>query len=348
MNDLARIGRVPRVNPVEFGLDHPMIDQFGQPTTWDAPGCDEIVMVPWPNKFTEWADSPENFSILRGYNYYVNEWMLRRGQIVKRFLICARHIIDFFGPAMDPTKIKVAEGKRFEDYRYAQGCAAATIRKDLRMHLAAMHHNLKRERIEKVPYLEMPEGPALEPRPLTEDEFRALMRLNTMPYRRRMFWRLAYWTGHRSRAIELLKWPQVDLEARTINFNEPGARKTNKRRADGFPIQPELYAYLVAAKERRDARFPGDPYVIGLSQRGKTPLTYKGCKEDLKAVGVNERGVCRHSVRKLFCTSRIASGQSDSLVAALIADDPRTMRRSYVKLNTEQMRAAAENRPRAA
>lgn len=27
MNDLARIGRVPRVNPVVFGLDHPLVDE---------------------------------------------------------------------------------------------------------------------------------------------------------------------------------------------------------------------------------------------------------------------------------------------------------------------------------
>jgi integrase len=64
-----------------------------------------------------------------------------------------------------------------------------------------------------------------------------------------MFYVMAYWTGHRARAIETLKWERVNFEARTIDFNEPGARRTNKRRVDGFPIPDELLPRLLAAYE---------------------------------------------------------------------------------------------------
>jgi hypothetical protein len=311
--------------------------------TEQAEGCTELYMVPWPNKFTEWADSEENFLVMRGYQLYMHEWMMRKGQDTARFSISARHVLEFFGYDAKPADINIRTAPAYEDARIADGKSPLTVKKDFAMHLAAMNHNRKRGRIVAVPYIEMPEGEGRQRRPLTEDEFRALMRL-TMPYRRRMFWRLAYWTGHRSRAIETLPWTRIHFDTRTIDFNDPLMRKTNKRRADGFPIPEELFGYLVAAKERHDRLTPLDPYVIGLGPRGKASCTWRGCKEDLRAIGVDELGVCRHAARKLFCSSRIASGQPESLVAALIADNPETMRKHYVKLNTEQLRAAAENR----
>lgn len=281
-------------------------------------------------------------TIEEGSELYKAEWMKRKGQDPRRFGYCMRHIFDFFGRDADPEKIKTEDWKRYEDFRYAAGVCEPTVKKEMRMYMAAMNHNKKRGRILGIPFIEMPDGQGEERRPMREDEYRLLMR-SPLLHRQRMFWRVKYFTGHRSRRIELLPWTRVFWDTLTINFNEPGARKTNKRCADGFPIEPEFESLLRAAKERRDERFPDDPYVIGLNSRGNPGITFRQCKRDLAAVGIVERGFARHCVRKLFCTSRIANGKSGALVAALIADDERTMKRHYVKLSSDEMRDAARN-----
>ena len=47
-----------------------------------------------------------------------------------------------------------------------------------------------------------------------------------------LFILIAIYTGRRKEAILSLRWPQVNLEARTINFEVSGRRRTNKRRGD--------------------------------------------------------------------------------------------------------------------
>lgn len=286
--------------------------------------------------------APGGFTIERGTEFYKNEWMKRRGQDPRRFIYCMKHIFYFFGRDADPVKIQAPDWKRYEDWRFAAGVTATTIVKEMRMYMAAMNHNKKRGRLVGIPFIELPDGEPEERRALTEDEFRRVLRL-PLTHRQRMFWRVKYHTGHRSRAVETLTWDRVNFDTLTINFNDPAMRKTNKRRADGFPIEPALESLLRAAKARRDEKFPDDPYVIGLSSKGMPGITFRQCKRDLAAIGVKERGLCRHAVRKLFCTSRIANGKSGALVAALIADDERTMKRHYVKLSSDEMRDAARN-----
>lgn len=271
---------------------------------------------------------------------YIHERCRRLGQDIPRVCYVARHWLRIMGPEAEPNRWKIADINRYEDVRRSEGVMGTTIRREMSLQQAALRHGIKRERLDRAPHFEKPSQVGRVRRALTEDEFQRLM-LQPMPFRIRMFFLLAYWTGHRARAIETLTWDRVHFDSRTIDFNEPGARRTNKRRVDGFPIPDALYARLVAAKERHDARCPSDPYVIGLGPRGKPSTTYAECKAALRAIGIDENGICRHTLRKTFVTERIKAGANPEKVALLIGDNAGTMRRHYSVLLAEDLRDTA-------
>ena len=64
-----------------------------------------------------------------------------------------------------------------------------------------------------------------------------------------LFILLGLYTGQRKKAILSLRWTQVDLDNARINFNSPGARRTNKRRAR-IPIPTRLLPHLRRARLR--------------------------------------------------------------------------------------------------
>lgn len=301
--------------------------------------CTELLMVPWPNEQAE----KQPLTLLGAWQGYIHEHCRRKGQEVNRVVYTAKHWLRIMGIDATPDKWKRADISRYEDTRRAEGVSASTIHREMSIQRAALSHAMKWERIDRIPHFEKPPAESVKRRPLTEEEYRRLM-ASPMPRRVRMFFLVAYHTGHRARAIETLTWARVNFEARSIDFNEPGARKTTKRRVDGFPMPDELYRRLLSAKEYHDRLAPADPYVIGLGPRGKCSTSYHDCKAALRAVGIDELGLCRHTIRKTFVTERIKAGFNPEKVAALIADNPATMRRHYAILLTEDLRDTANMR----
>jgi integrase len=64
-----------------------------------------------------------------------------------------------------------------------------------------------------------------------------------------LFVLIGLYTGRRKEAILSLRWPQVDLDAKTINFELSGRRRTNKRRGL-IAIPPRLLPHLRRARRR--------------------------------------------------------------------------------------------------
>ena len=64
-----------------------------------------------------------------------------------------------------------------------------------------------------------------------------------------LFILLALYTGARKEALLSLRWPQVDLDRRRIDFNPPGRKRTSKGRAV-IPIPRKLMVLLRLAKRR--------------------------------------------------------------------------------------------------
>src|SRR5258708_39921128 len=64
-----------------------------------------------------------------------------------------------------------------------------------------------------------------------------------------LFVLVSLYTGQRKEAILPLRSSQRDLEASRIDFNDPGARRTNKRRSK-IPIPSKLLPHLRRAQLR--------------------------------------------------------------------------------------------------
>ncbi len=303
---------------------------------WEEPAMEFHPCVT-PGRFLElsaqaWPDA----TLANVYRSYVHEHVMRKGQDVPRVIAVARHFCEFFGWDRDAATLKLADFAALEDKRRADGVGATSVRREFTYHRAAVSHAFKRERVSKIPHIVMPEGTPAKRRPLSMAEYELLMKKAPMSYRTRMYFRMAFWTGHRASAIEQLTWDRVHFDSRTIDFNVPGMRITSKRRVDGFPIPDELMPLLLAAKERRESKQLDDPYVIGAGCN-----TYFVCKQALKSVGIHELGLCRHTLRKTFVTERIKAGKDPEKVAALIGDNAGTMRKSYLILQSEDLRASA-------
>ena len=97
----------------------------------------------------------------------------------------------------------------------------------------------------------LPEKPESRARWLVRREAARLLRASRtrkgrlyMP----LFILLALYTGRRKEAILSLRWPQVDLEAKRIDFEQPGRR--TKKRKGLIPIPARLLPHLIRARRR--------------------------------------------------------------------------------------------------
>lgn len=280
----------------------------------------------------------EPFTLAHAWFFYAQERCRKLGQDVRRVQYIANNWFRLMGEDSQPGTWKRATVDRYTDARLAEGVKPTTVKHELTMMRACLSHNLKWERLDKVPHFEKPAGESEKRRPLTVEEFRRVM-AQPMLARTRMFLIVAFWTGHRSRAIETLPWSRVDLEAGIINFVDPAMRKTNKRRNEAFPIPDELLIRLESAYARRK-----DDLVIGRGPRGVASTTYREVKAVLRAAGINERGIARHTLRKAFVTERIKAGADMEKVAALIADNAGTARKHYLTLLADDLRGVANLR----
>jgi integrase len=301
----------------------------------------EVPIVEWPHPSQ--ASAPQN--LIDVHRFYLRERLARRGSNVSRPRASFRNINEFFGPAADPTDLKLVDWQRYEDHRYAQGVKPPTVRREITFHQAAMRHALKRERIAKVPHIEKPSGDVIhERRAATQEEYRLLMGDGKMPYRIRMFFRLAYFTGHRAQAIEQLEWSRVDWQEGTLDFNLPGRIVKTKKRNGAFPIPDELLPFLQSAYKRHLDRFPSDPYVIGAGKRGGASSTGAECKAAWKSVGIDVDGLNRHCFRKTFITEKVKAGVPLPTAATLIGDRADTAGKHYFKVAPKDMRDAVNRK----
>lgn len=135
-----------------------------------------------------------------------------------------------------------------------RGKADGTMRRELGTLRAAVNFAHRKGRITHVPAVWLPDKPEGKDRFLTREEVARLLnaartgRSDTRLYLP-LFIMLAIYTGARKEAILSLRWPQVDLDRRRIDFRRPGARRTSKGRAH-IPIPDRLLTVLRPARQR--------------------------------------------------------------------------------------------------
>lgn len=260
------------------------------------------------------------------------------------------NLLAYFGADRVIKKITAADMLGYQRAR-REGQAGAkqvksngTLRRELNMFLAAMNFAVKHRKLPPadVPYVKLPPAPPPRDFWLNETEMRQLLgtaadmrHSNETTYRGFLFLMIALHTAARKRAIETLRWDQVDLGAGLIHFLPPGARQTKKRRVP-VPISDDLRQAL---QERRQAR-PNDMYVF--SHPGSTIRGWEPILEAAAELHGNERFklVYPHALRHTFATLAARRGVDLWQIAGILGDNLATVQKNYLHHCPDHLRKA--------
>lgn len=222
-----------------------------------------------------------------------------------------------------------------------------TIRRELQTLVAALHWCQKTGRLGQFDFTQIDVGDQPEPRfrVLTREEWERLSRISwdrpSLDARLSRLYRFLMIGLHapaRRRAIEALTWMQVDLDARIIRFNPPGARQSNKRKAT-VPIGDELLPVLLRAFKEKTSL-----YVLDHSGSIRTAF-----ENAVDRAGLAGTGVLCHTLRHTYATWALAAGVPIWKVAQMLGDSVATVERNYGHGHPEYLREAANfTRARAA
>ena len=149
-----------------------------------------------------------------------------------------------------------------------------------------------------------------------------------------LFILIGLYTGRRKEAILSLRWPQVDLEAYTINFDPPGRKRTNKKRGI-IPIPPRLLPHLRRAR-RRGADLG---YVLHIDGERIGDIK-KGFAAACERAGI--KGASPHTLKHTACTWIMQRGVDPWQAAGFLSTSVETLLRVYGHHHPDFMRQAAE------
>lgn len=244
--------------------------------------------------------------------------------------------------ALVPFWIKktVAEVNRDSCRKYvtARARSAGTARRELGVLRAAINHSYRSGRLLRTVSVDLPESPAARDRHLTRLEAAALLRAAIREPRVRfhlpLFVLLGLYTGQRKEAILSLRWNQVDLDAARIDFNAPGAKRTNKRRSR-IPIPRGLLAHMRRARRR------GTEIGFVVNENGKR---LKDIKRGFTSacVRANLNDVTPHTLRHTCATWLMQKGVDLWTAAGYLGMTPQTLERVYGHHHPDHLRGAAE------
>jgi integrase len=150
-----------------------------------------------------------------------------------------------------------------------------------------------------------------------------------------LFILIAVYTGRRKEAILSLRWPQVNLEARTINFDVAGRKRTNKKRGI-IPIPPRLLPHLVRARKRGNDL--GFVLHINGERIGDIKKGFAAACERAKIERASP-----HTLKHTCATWLMQSGTDLWQAAGFLATSVETIQRVYGHHHPDYQRAAAEN-----
>jgi integrase len=225
-----------------------------------------------------------------------------------------------------------------------RGRAAGTARRELGVLRAAINYAHRCGRLTRPVAVELPNRPEPRDRWLTRAEAARIIRAARTPQARPylpLFILIGLYTGRRKEAILSLRWPQVDFEARTINFELSGRRRTNKRRGV-VPIPPRLLPHLRRA-QRRGSELG---YVLHINGRRMGDIK-KGFAAACQRAGV--QAVTPHTLRHTCATWLMQAGTDPWQASGFLSMSMETLQRVYGHHHPDYQRQAAENigrRPR--
>ncbi|MDP6081553.1 MAG: tyrosine-type recombinase/integrase [Arenicellales bacterium] len=287
---------------------------------------------------------------------YYNQHTLKQVVDPGRDLDCKKNIDHYFG-SMPITSVDSDTLEAYCDVRYAgelgrgRKAGPSTVRRELSYFSAACTYMV--ESVEPI-HLRMPAHfvPAFKKvipaqakpknRVILLDEMEEMLmraqervsgqRKDTRLSRLQRFLWTGFETGARATAIESLKWPQIDLRGRLIDFQPEGKAQTNKRNPI-VPISDVLWPIIERAFAERMS-----PWFMDSDGSIRTAF-----ENFMARWGYQD--TTRHTLRHSYMTQKAMAGVAMLDIAALTGDDEATVRKNYIHLHPDHLRQAANARP---
>jgi integrase len=251
-----------------------------------------------------------------------------------RMIGCA---IDALTPFWQGRTVAEVTKQTCKLYGTARGRSANTTRRELSVLRAAINFSHEEGRMTRPVHVELPAPPESRKRWLTRQEVALLIRASRTPTARLympLFILLGLYTGRRKEAILSLRWPQMDLEARRIDFEVAGRRRTNKRRGV-VPIPSRLLPHLKRARKR------GSDLGYVLHRNGERILDIKkGFAAACKRAGLKD--VTPHTLRHTAATWLMQRGTPIWEAAGFLGMSEKMLRDVYRHHHPDFQSEAAE------
>src|SRR5262245_56456757 len=166
---------------------------------------------------------PSRISVDRVLALYGNDKLaaIETGEIPPESGARIGYVIDKLLPFFRDVAVADVTPATCRAYAKHRARAAGTVRRELGVLRAAVNHAWREGRITRPVPVAVPDGGQPRERWLTRDEAARLLRAARGPWSRSylpLFILIGLYTGRRKEAICSLRWPQVDLVNRLIDF----------------------------------------------------------------------------------------------------------------------------------
>jgi integrase len=267
----------------------------------------------------------------------LNDYLQERGPKVvapERIAYAVLALTDFF----EGNSVADVTSHTCGRYVEKRGRSAGTTRRELGVLRAAIKYAHRSGRLTRPVGVELPTRPEPRARWLTRKEAARLVRAARTPQARLylpLFILIGLYTGRRKEAILSLRWPQVNFETRTINFEVPGRRRTNKKRGI-IPIPPRLLPHLRRARRRGTDL----GYVLHIDGNRIGDIK-KGFAAACDRTGIS--GASPHTLKHTAATWLMQAGTDPWQAAGFLSTGVESLLRIYGHHHPDYQREAAEN-----
>lgn len=297
---------------------------------------------------------------------FFGAWLMRNGGMSDREWIIGELLEAYFdekivgGPTEDRTRIIVAtlarafggakpqsldahSIRRYTDER-AEGlhgrrvAGESTVRRELTVLIAALNHAVRQRRIrrDQFPHIDRPDDGDARDVVIPVDHLSYLM--DAPQGRLKNFIVIAYETAQRRGAVEGLKWGQVGLTSRIIDFSASGG--SGSKGGSIVPMSDRLVEYLLSMMS---GDLPRDgAFVLG-SDRSIYPAWVAFMERLVERTGDNAfLGYVPHDLRRTWATRAAQRGVDLWSIAGVLGDSLAVVTKHYAKHQPEHLRHAVK------
>jgi integrase len=223
---------------------------------------------------------------------------------------------------------------------------SSTVRREISVLQAIINHAVKR----KPPMLAFnPIAGFIKPKtdaqtiyPPTKSEILSIMAHANERLRR--FIIIAWFTGLRPGAVELLSLPWNAVQWETHTLHVVSAKKGGVRSRD-VPIHPDFMVELKRWKESDDLTGKANGNIINIWKEGRAVKYMHWLWADAKAKAGITRRLRMYDLRHFFVTTAIENGADYKTVSDIVGSDPETLRRHYQHVSSAARQAVIERMP---